>query len=185
MEELELSERSGGERISFEDKEVFMATLTQTHGGHAHVPWRERKKDIFKVDTTSSEFIVPIGRVLLSLIFVIAGFTHFTGATISYAASAGVPFADILVPISGVMAIVGGISVALGVKARMGAMLLILFLIPVTFMMHNFWAIEDAQAAQQQMTHFLKNIAIFGGLFFVAYYGAGAYSWDRKHDQSL
>lgn len=162
-------------------KEVFMATLTHSHQTHAHVPWRE-KKDILKVDTTSSEFIVPVGRVLLAFIFVVAGFSHFTGATISYAANSGVPFADILVPVSGVMSIVGGLSVALGVKARMGALLLILFLIPVTFMMHNFWAIEDAQAAQQQMTHFMKNIAIFGGLFLVAYYGAGAYSWDRKHE---
>ena len=162
-----------------------MATLTQTHAGHAHVPWREHKRDILKVDSSSSEFIVPFGRVLLSLIFIVAGFTHFTGATISYAANSGVPFADVLVPVSGVMAIVGGISVALGVKARMGALLLILFLIPVTFMMHNFWAISDPDMAQQQMTHFMKNIAIFGGLFFVAYYGAGAYSWDRKHDDSF
>ena len=161
-----------------------MATLTHPHHTHAHVPWRE-KKDIIKVESSSSEFIVPMGRVLLSLIFIVAGFSHFTGATISYAANSGVPFADILVPVSGVMAIVGGISVALGVKARMGALLLILFLIPVTFMMHNFWAIEDAQMAQQQMTHFMKNIAIFGGLFFVAYYGAGSYSWDSKHQDSF
>lgn len=157
-----------------------MATLTHPHQTSTHVPWREKKRDILKVDTSSSEFIVPIGRVLLSLIFVFAGFSHFTGATISYAANSGVPFADIFVPISGVMAIVGGLSVAVGVKARIGALLLILFMIPVTFIMHNFWSISDPQTAQMQMTHFMKNLAIFGGLFFMAYYGAGAYSWDSR-----
>jgi putative oxidoreductase len=181
LEELELSFKETSRKIIYEYKEDFMATLTHPHHTHSHVPWREKKRDILKVNDSSSEVIVPFGRVLLSLIFIIAGFSHFTGATVSYAANSGVPFADILVPISGVMAIVGGISVALGVRARMGALLLILFMIPVTFIMHNFWSIDDPQMVQQQMSHFMKNIAILGGLFFVVFYGAGAYSWDRKH----
>src|SRR5262245_22095524 len=88
-------------------------------------------------------YIVPVGRALFSLIFILASFNHFSQQTISYAAQQGVPMPDVLVPMSGVISFIGGLSVLLGYHARLGAWLLILFLVPVTIQMHNFWAIAD------------------------------------------
>ena len=128
-------------------------------------------------------WIVPIGRVLLSLIFLFSGISHFSGATISYAASMGVPFASVLVPISGAMAMVGGLSVLLGFHARMGALVLLLFMIPITFAMHAFWTFDDVTMAQNQMAHFMKNIAMMGGLLLIMFYGSGPVSVDHNHNK--
>ena len=83
--------------------------------------------------------LFPIGRVLFVLIFIVAEPRHFSSEGIQHAAEMGLPLANILVPISGVIAILGGLSVALGYKARWGAWLLVVFLVPVTLMMHAFW----------------------------------------------
>lgn len=122
---------------------------------------------------------VPIGRFLFSLIFIMSGLNHFSSGSISYAASSGVPFADILVPISGVFAILGGLSVLTGFHARFGALLLLMFLIPVTLLMHDFWTIQDSQMAQDQMIHFMKNLTMIGGAILIAFYGAGPISIDN------
>ena len=78
------------------------------------------------------ELLIPIGRLLFSLIFIQNGIGHFrqrTGIT-EYARSAGAPFPEIMVPVTGLMILLGGLSVLLGVYARVGAWLLVLFLIP-------------------------------------------------------
>jgi putative oxidoreductase len=77
------------------------------------------------------------------------------------------------VPLSGVMAIVGGLSIALGYKARWGAWLIVLFLVPVTFTMHAFWKETDAQKAQMQQTMFLKNISMLGAALLMTQTGSG------------
>lgn len=130
--------------------------------------------------TNSSLWAVPIGRFLFSLIFILSGFNHFTSGSVSYAANQGIPFANVLVPISGLIAIIGGLSVLLGLHARIGALLLLVFLVPVTVLMHNFWAITDPQMAQQQMVHFLKNLSLIGGAILFAFYGAGPISFDNR-----
>lgn len=124
-------------------------------------------------------FLVPLGRVLFAAIFVMSGFGHFSKATIGYAASQGVPLASVLVPISGILAIVGGLSVALGLKARWGAWLLVLFLVPVTFWMHAFWKVSDPMMAMNQQVHFMKNVTMLGGALLLAWFGSGPYSVDR------
>ena len=93
----------------------------------------------------------------------------------------GVPMASILVPISGLMILVGGLSVLLGYRARFGALLLTLFLVPVTFTMHAFWTFEDMAQAQNQMAHFMKNIALIGCCVLLMFYGAGPMSIDHHH----
>ncbi len=95
-------------------------------------------------------YFVPVGRVLYSAIFILAALGHFSKQTIGYAAQQGVPLASIAVPLSGVMALLGGLSVALGYKAKWGAWLLVLFLAPVTVMLHNFWAVKEPMAPQMQ-----------------------------------
>src|SRR5580704_11288893 len=100
-----------------------------------------------------------VGRILYSLLFLSAAPGHFSAATIGYAAAQGVPLANLAVPASGILALLGGLSVALGYKTKLGALALIAFLVPVTVMMHNFWAVSDPMMHQLPMVMFMKNIA--------------------------
>ncbi len=119
-----------------------------------------------------------VGRILYSLLFLSAAPGHFSAATIGYAAAQGVPLASLAVPASGILALLGGLSIALGYKTRLGALALIAFLVPVTFMMHNFWAVTDPMMHQLQMVMFMKNLALVGGALTFFVHGAGAYSVD-------
>jgi putative oxidoreductase len=132
-------------------------------------------------ETGSLQWLVPIGRVLFALVFVLAALGNFSAGTAAYAASHGVPMAGILVPLAGVIALVGGLSVALGFEARYGAALLVIFLVPVTLMMHRFWGIADPQLAMVQRVMFLKNLSMLGGALLLVYFGAGPFSIDRRN----
>ena len=123
-------------------------------------------------------YAVLAGRQLFSLIFILASAEHFSPAAIASAARHGVPWPDFLVPISGVIALVGGLSVLLGFKTRIGAGLLIIFLVPVTVMMHNFWALTDSPMQQIERAMFLKNLTMLGGALVLSYFGAGPLSVD-------
>jgi putative oxidoreductase len=126
-------------------------------------------------------YAVLLGRILYSAIFLSSAPGHFTAGTIAYAAAKGVPFASILVPFSGILAFLGGLSVLLGYKARYGAWLLVLFLVPVTAMMHPFWNLADPMAARIQYIMFMKNVSMLGGALLIAYYGSGPLSLDGRH----
>ena len=126
------------------------------------------------------KYTVLLGRILYSLIFLNSGLFHFSGMAIGYASSQGVPLASFLVPFSGVMAIVGGLLIILGYKAKWGAWLLVAFLIPVTFMMHAFWKETDPMQKQMQMAMFMKNISMLGAAFLIAWFGAGPVSFDAR-----
>lgn len=135
-------------------------------------------------------YAVPFGRLLYASIFLISAPGHFTHRTIEYAAAHGVPLASVAVPLSGVIALLGGLSVLLGFHARIGAWLLILFLVPVTFMMHDFWNIADPMAAQLQRVMFMKNVSLIGAGLLIAYFGSGPVSIDsrvpgREHHKHL
>ena len=122
--------------------------------------------------------IVPIGRVLFALIFVVSVFGHFSGEMITEASAHGVPLATIMVPAAGVLALVGGVSVMLGYRARFGAFLLLVFLVPVTLVMHKFWGIADPQMAMLQKVNFMKNTSLIGACLLIIHYGSGPYSLD-------
>src|SRR5437763_1264011 len=107
------------------------------------------------------KIIVLLGRILYSAIFISGGINHLTNPQmVGYAAAAGVPMPSVLVPLSGILALLGGLSVFFGFKAKGGAWLIVAFLIPVSFMMHNFWAVADPQARMMQMVNFNKNMAM-------------------------
>lgn len=127
-----------------------------------------------------TRYLVPVGRALFAAIFLIAAPGHFTQQTIGYAAQQGVPMAQVLVPITGLLTLVGGLSVLLGYKAKLGAWALAVFLVPVTVMMHNFWAVQDPMMAQMQQVMFLKNVSMLGGALLIAYFGAGPLSLDAR-----
>lgn len=125
-------------------------------------------------------FIVLLGRIFFATIFIVASIGHFTAAEIKMGADSGVPLANLLVPAAGAMAFLGGLSVLLGYKARIGAWLLVLFLVPVTLAMHRFWGLTDANLAVLQMTMFLKNLSMLGGALLITHFGAGPWSFDAR-----
>ena len=124
------------------------------------------------------KYIVPVARFFFALIFVMSCPGHFKSETIGYAAAHGVPLASVLVPLSGLIALAGGLSIILGCKARLGGWLIVLFLVPVTLTMHNFWAVPDPSAAHMQEIMFEKNLSMLGGALLIAYFGSGPVSLD-------
>ena len=101
-------------------------------------------------------------------------------AGIEMARSSGVPMASVLVPLSGIMALLGGLGVLLGYKAKLAGWILFIFLIPVNFMMHQFWTITDPMQMQMMMTFFLKDLSMTGAALLIAYFGAGPVSIDAN-----
>lgn len=126
------------------------------------------------------KYVVLLGRILYSAIFITAGPGHFTAGTIGYAAAKGVPLASLAVPISGAMAILGGLSILLGFKAKYGAWLIVVFLVPITLMIHNFWTVADPMARQMQYLNFIKNVSMLGAALMIAHFGSGPLSVDKK-----
>ncbi|MEP7326587.1 MAG: DoxX family protein [Gemmatimonadota bacterium] len=127
-----------------------------------------------------ARYLVPLGRALFAAIFLGSVSGLVGGALIGYATQAGVPFPNILVPLAGIVAAVGGLSVLLGFHARAGAWVLIAFLVPVTFMMHAFWTVTDPAMRAMQQANFMKNVALVGAALMIAYWGAGPLSLDLK-----
>jgi putative oxidoreductase len=127
--------------------------------------------------------VVLLGRFFFALIFLMAGANHFSKQTIGYAVSAGVPLASIAVPLSGVLSIAGGLSILLGYRAKLGGWLIVLFLVPVTLMMHKFWLVQDPMMAQIQMILFMKNVAMLGGALLISQFGAGPFSLDVRRSR--
>jgi len=129
-----------------------------------------------------ARYLAFVGRQLFSVIFIIASAGHFTSGTIALAAEHGVPMAGLLVPVSGLIALAGGLSVLFGYRARIGGALLVVFLVPVTFTMHNFWAAPDASTFRLEMLLFLRNIVLLGCAMLVTKVGAGSLSLDAAMD---
>ena len=121
--------------------------------------------------------------VFFALIFLFAAPNHFTRQTMAFSASQGVPLASIAVPLSGVVAIAGGLSILLGCRGKLGAWLIVLFLIPVTLMLHKFWTVQDPMMAQIQMILFMKNVSMLGGALLISQFGAGTFSLDARRSR--
>ncbi len=123
--------------------------------------------------------IVLLGRILFALVFILSSINHFNGQDLGYAAQAHLPMARLLVPLAGVLILIGGISVLLGYKTKVGAWLIVIFLVAVTPVMHNFWAIKDPMMHGIQMANFMRNVSMLGGALLIAYFGGGPWSLDR------
>jgi putative oxidoreductase len=138
------------------------------------------RTQLFTQTSAISGPIVLLGRVFFGLIFILAGPNNFSSQTIAYSASHGVPLASLAVPFSAVLAILGGLSILLGYRAKIGAWLIALFLIGVTPMLHNFWAVSDPMAHQMQFIMFMKNVSMLGGALLISQLGAGPWSLDSR-----
>ena len=115
------------------------------------------------------DIVLLVGRVLFALLFINSGIAHFTQreAMSGYAQFKKVPAAKLMVLVTGFMILLGGVFVAAGIYADLGARLIALFLIPTAFMMHNFWTISDAQAKQTEMISFFKNLSLAGAALVI------------------
>ena len=131
--------------------------------------------------------IVPlIGRVLISIIFIVSGLTKigmFSMMT-GYVAAKGLPLPPVCLGIAAAIEVFGGLAVLLGFRSRIAAWVLFAYLIPTTVVFHNFWA-WTGEAAMDAQVHFFKNVAIMGGLLFLTAFGAGAYSIDNKRAHAV
>jgi putative oxidoreductase len=116
------------------------------------------------------------GRILIALIFLLSGidkFAHYSG-TLGYMTKAGLPFPQVLLVVSGVVEIACALAIIVGWKTRLAALGLVIWMIPVTLLFHN------PAAGQEAMIHFMKNVAITGGLLVLFAFGPGALSVGRS-----
>lgn len=120
------------------------------------------------------------GRILIAPLFLLSGFHKITGfsSVAAIMAKVGMPFPEVFVIGAIAFELGGAIMVLLGWHARWGALLLVLFTIPATLLFHNFWAVDAAQYSGQ-LNHFMKNLAILGGLVYVMAAGSGPLSLGK------
>lgn len=112
------------------------------------------------------DILFLVGRILFGGFFIFNGINHFQRLAMmsNYAKSKGVPLPSLAVALTGILLILGGLSILLGAFPIVGIILLALFLIPTSFMMHNFWTITDPQMKMGEMINFMKNMALLGAL---------------------
>ena len=122
-----------------------------------------------------------LGRVLLALLFVPAGFGKIAGfaGTVGYIASKGVPLPEVAAAIAVSVELGLGLLLLVGLQTRWAALGMGVFTLVITFIFHNFWAAPEAQMMMQKLS-FFKNMAIVGGLFAFASFGGGAWSLDAR-----
>ena len=122
-----------------------------------------------------------LGRTLMGALFLVSGLAkigRFAGVA-GFMASKGLPVADVLLVATIALEVVGGLALIVGWRVRYVALALMVFTGLAAMIFHAFWAAEDA-VYQNQLNHFLKNIAIMGGLFCLSTVGAGAWSLDGR-----
>ena len=114
------------------------------------------------------DIIFLIGRILLGGYFLFSGINHLraTEALAGYAASKNVPLPKVSVILTGILMVLGGLGVGLGVFPHLALLLLILFMVPTTILMHDFWNAEG-EARQNEQTAFLKNVGFIGALLML------------------
>ncbi len=122
-----------------------------------------------------------LGRILVALVFVPAGFGKIAGFadTVGYAAAAGLPLPTAGVAMAVAIELLGGIALLIGLGARFAALALAVFTLVASFYFHAYWG----QPPEQQLMHqlmFFKNIAIVGGLLAFTAFGPGAFSIDAR-----
>jgi putative oxidoreductase len=134
---------------------------------------------------SSGSAVSLLGRILICLVFVGSGMVKVTGFSMmtGLLASKGVPLPAVALGAAAALEILGGLAILAGFKTRIAAWLLFLFLIPTTLLFHNFWTMQGMERMDNQ-GHFMKNLAIMGGLLLLAANGAGGYAVDSSKAKS-
>lgn len=127
--------------------------------------------------------VAVLGRLALSAIFLVSAITnkipHFSDVATNMGKQ-GMPAPRLMLVGAIVFLLAGSVSLLIGYRARIGALLLLVFLALATCYFHDFWTLADAQAKQQQMIHFMKNVAMMGAMLLVIAQGAGPLSLDAR-----
>ena len=123
--------------------------------------------------------LLLIGRLLLALMFLPAGWGKLTGfaGSVGYTASGGIPMPEVATAVALAVEIVGSLALIFGLGTRWAALALAFFTLVASFFFHKYWAVPAEQVMMQQLM-FFKNMAIVGGLLTLAASGAGAWSLD-------
>lgn len=131
--------------------------------------------------TPAQDAMTLIGRVLIALLFVPAGWGKIAGfaGTVGYIASKGVPLPEVCAALAIGAELGLGLLLLVGYQARWAALGLAIFTFVISFIFHNFWAVAADQLAMQR-GQFFKNMAISGGLLAFAAFGAGGWSLDGR-----
>lgn len=121
-----------------------------------------------------------LARIFIAQIFLISGYFKIVGfnGTEAMIAKQGLPFATVLLVITIIIEVGAALMILLGWKARIGALLLFLWMIPVTYFFHNFWTMEGGPAMINQIM-FQKNLAMMGAMLYIMAFGSGPYSVQR------
>jgi len=127
-------------------------------------------------ESAAGDVAFLLARVLFGGVLAFMGINHFSGVEgmAGYAQMKGIPAPTFSVVASGVMLVLGGVGVALGVAPVLSAGALATFLLVSAVTMHDFWAVPDDQA-QDEMTGFLKNVALAGGA--LGFLALGGQAW--------
>jgi len=127
---------------------------------------------------STNDITTLAGRILISVIFLISGFFKVGGYAqmVGYATAVHLPAPGVAIAAAAAVELACGLAILVGFKTRFAAWLLFLYVIPITYFFHNFWAVQG----QEQQIQMIKNMAIMGGLLVLSVNGAGAYSADGK-----
>ncbi|EKT4524552.1 DoxX family protein [Pseudomonas putida] len=127
------------------------------------------------------DIIILLARILLVILFILSGWSKLTGfeGTVGYMTSLGAPAPMLAAAVAVIMEFAVGILLLLGFYTRPLAFLLALFVVGTALIGHPFWNMVDPERSAN-MTQFLKNMSITGGLLLLAVSGAGRLSLDRR-----
>jgi putative oxidoreductase len=133
------------------------------------------------VDTTKADdTLLLLGRIFIAWIFIPSGLRKLMDIE-RFSASLterGVPMAELMAWVRGLVEFIGGLAVLIGVHVRFAAVLMILFTLAAALIAHRFWEFE-MPARRMQQSQFFKNLAIVGGYLFLIATGGGRYGLDR------
>jgi uncharacterized membrane protein YphA (DoxX/SURF4 family) len=117
------------------------------------------------------EFVFLLGRILYGGFFIIGGINHFQhlGMMASFVGAKGLPAPKLAVIVSGLLIVVGGLSVLFGAEPEVGVLCIVVFLVPVTFMMHAYWTETDPMQRINQRVNFQKNLALLGAALLLLF----------------
>jgi uncharacterized membrane protein YphA (DoxX/SURF4 family) len=139
---------------------MLVITVEALAGGH----WAHDRKG------EEMDVVFLAGRILFAVLFLSSGLTvHMSRQGVGYARAYGAPAPELMVPLSGAAIVAGGLAVALGIWADLGALILAAFVLSIAPIMHAFWKEEDEQMKGIQQAQFMKNIALAGAALIVFY----------------
>jgi len=113
-----------------------------------------------------NDYIFLLSRIILGFYFLFNGFNHFRNLNYmaEWVKSKNIPVPKLMVVLTGILLLIGGISILFGIYIEIGILALTLFFLPVTFIMHDFWREKDPQMKMIHMINFMKNLALWAAI---------------------